>query len=398
MTHEQEFFIQILSDHLNGRPTEYKRDLNGEEVDWESIKKLAITHQVDGIVYTQCKNFMPDELRELYRKKFMGTLFRYTNRIALMQEVEAVFRQKGLFYFTVKGITVSKLYPRPALRTMADCDIVTHREEMGEVIQSLCAVGFVGPDTMTLEQWGGERNQLHFEVHDRLVQEGEYASSRQASFFNHYDDYVTDHMLDPSFHFLFLLMHLRKHFLNRGVGIRQFMDLAVMIRNEPTLRWEWIEEILRTLKFVKYAHVCYALIDYWFGIKAPVDYQPLGEDFVEQISIQILLNGVFGFADGRGRKNDAQTALVITSGPNWLRRIKILWKKTFLSYEIMRGYPGCAFVDGKRWLMPVAWVKRLFILLSRKDKTRSMSVIKSSNASQEELEEREQLLRGMGLI
>lgn len=398
MTFEQLIFIKVISDHLNGRISEYMQDIKLDILDWNSLIKLANLHQVEGIIYKQCKDYMPEKVKSLQSKSFAATLYYYSNRKTLMCETETELQKKNLFYFTVKGFSVAENYPKPALRTMADCDIVTRREDMKEVITTLRSLGFSGSVTTTHEQWGGERNQLHFEVHDRLVQEGEYASPTQAAFFNRYDKYVTNHSLDSSFHFLFLLMHLRKHFLNRGVGIRQFMDLAVMIRNVQTLRWDWMEEQLCALGLADYAHACYALVDRWFGIKAPIDYPLMEDNFAELVTEKILSNGVFGFSNKENRRVNGQTALLITKGPFWLRKAKIVLKKAFLNYEIMRGYPGYSFVDGKPWLLPIAWGKRFTMILTTKDKTHIISSIKSSSFSKDEMDAREKLLRGMGLI
>ena len=70
----------------------------------------------------------------------------------------------------------------------------------------------------------------------------------------------------------------------------------------------------------------------------------------------------------------------------------------FLSYEIMRGYSECEFVDGKPWLLPIAWGKRLIGILRRKDKSNTMEVIKNSFIHESELDERRELLNKMGLL
>ena len=393
MTAEKAFFLRVLSDHLSGRATG-----PAEGLDWEVLCRLSRSHQVDGIVYYQCKDFVPADMRAVFERAFSATIYYCTNRSALMNEIASALRGKRMFFFTVKGFTVAQHYPLPMLRTMGDCDIVLHRDDIPQAAAMLVGMGFHGSDTVSVQQWGCDKDGLHFEIHDRLVQEGEYATAAQAGFFNDYDRYVTDGVLDSSFHFLFLLMHLRKHFLNRGVGIRQFMDLAVMIRNNPDLRWDWIEESLQRLELRKFAHVCFALIDKWFGISAPVKADPLPDSLTEKIAGKTLDGGVFGYQDEQNRFSDARTALIQGGGPLWLRRMKVLLSKTFLSYENMRGYAGCGFLDGRPYLLPFAWLKRLGMILRRKDKTATIRTIRSSMIPAAELKERDRLLRDMGLL
>ena len=393
MDREQSIFIKILSDHLNHRPTDAFKDL-----DWPVISNLAHIHNVEGIVYFQCKELMPENIKSKHEQAFYSTLYDFSNRRQLMKNVAHSLVEERLAFITVKGLGVAQYYPHPELRTMGDCDLIVHRKNFSGTIRVLQSLGFSGSNITSVQQWGGDFQNYHFEVHDRLVQEGEYATIRQAAFFNDYDRYVYNNSLDVSFHFLYLLMHLRKHFLNHGVGIRQFMDLAVMIREEQELDWSWIRVQLHKLELQKFADVCYALIDRWFHIEVPVDYTLLSEKDYDQITVKILKNGVFGFHDLDNRKANAYTALLKAKGPMIIRRCSILLKSIFLSYELMRGYEGCEFVDGRPWLMPVAWAKRLFFIISRKDNTSTVNVIKNNLTTNSSLDERQRLLQKMGLL
>ena len=393
MNNEHQYFIKILSDHLSTRTSEPAPD-----IDWTIITNLSRSHQVEGIVYFQCKDFMPRWMNEQFEEAYAKTLYMYANRKVLTNTVINTLKNKGVFVFLVKGLRVSIYYPVPALRTMGDCDVVVHREDISCVHQILKSMGFDSKGIKSLEQCGFDKSGMHFEVHDRLVQEGEYATNRQAAFFNNYDVYVNDSGLDPSFHFLFLLMHLRKHFLNHGVGIRQFMDLTVEIQRNKNLNWEWIEEKLRFLGLSQFAHVCYSLVETWFGIKTPVDYKLPDNSFINQVTEKILSDGVFGFDNKLNKNVDAYTALVIAKGPMWFRRVAVIWRKVFLNYEIMRGYEDCHFVDKRPWLMPVAWCKRFINIVTRKDNTRAVSVVKNSLISNTELDMRKELLEKMGLL
>lgn len=51
------------------------------------------------------------------------------------------------------------------------------------------------------------------------------------------------------------------------------MDIAVLIKYGPKLDWTWIEKKLTKLDLADFAHICYSLIEAWFGIKAPVNYK-----------------------------------------------------------------------------------------------------------------------------
>ena len=130
-----------------------------------------------------------------------------------------------------------------------------------------------GLESENVHEWPCERNGLHFELHDLLIKNDEQATKKQLRFFRDLMPYVKENTLDWNYHFLFMIAHLRKHFLFSGVGIRQFMDIAVLIKDGPDLDWKWIEKKLGELEIRRFAHACYSLIEYWFGITPPISFK-----------------------------------------------------------------------------------------------------------------------------
>ena len=391
MIQEKEFFLRVLSDHLAGRKT-----VSAAGLDWEKIVAYANTQQLGGIVEMQCRGFMSNDALVCLKKKRNAAIYCYKKYQAALDEIGEAFHTMGISFFVVKGLDVAQYYPLPALRTMGDCDIVVPHHQMRDAVAEMKRMGFAGESEDTAQQWGASRHGMTFELHDALVQHGEFTNRRQRTFFNCFEQYVDGGRLDRSFHFLFLLMHLRKHFLNYGAGFRQFMDLAVMIQKEPALDWRWIEENLSALKLRNFAHNCYALLERWFGISAPVEYAALEKDFYEEITEQVFSGGVFGMDDENNLNNAAKTALARTSGPLWLRRIRRMMRDIFPSYQMMRGYSGCEYLYDRPYLLPVAWVQRIFMLLG-KHRSNPARTERSALISDDEVEPRRKLLDRMGL-
>ena len=107
---------------------------------------------------------------------------------------------------------------------------------------------------------------------------------------------------------------------------------------------------------------------------------------------------MFGFSDDENKDADSYTALINTKGPMWFRRIRILTQKVFLKYNIIKGCPEYTFVDGRKWLLPVAWIKRFFIILKRENRMDTIGIMNRSFISKDELDDRKKLLESMGLI
>ena len=357
MTREQIIFLQILSDHLHGRET-----APAEGVDWAAVERIARDHQVARMVYVQCRDFLPEGVRTGLAEKNASELY-YYGRVKLFDQVTQGLTEAGVPFFTVKGLNVAKLYPVPALRTMGDCDIVVHPEDKEKAHGAFEKLGFRVDGKEELE-WGYWKNDLEFELHDHLLYD-EVVNERNGLAFSKSAWEMTHRVegqryeLDQSFHFVFLLLHLRKHIVGFGVGFRQFMDLAVVMRS-CALDWPWIEATLDKLELRRFAETCFTLLERWFEVPPPFACRDMTDEFYEEATAKIFGNGVFGFKDHRNKENSTANAILFKPGPRIWIRIKSLIGSAFPPYRHMRHVPQYAFINGRPWLLPAAWIYRVY--------------------------------------
>ena len=392
MTLEQEFFIQILSDHIRKEKTNPRFD-----IDWKSVAKLARSHQVEGIVFFQCRDFMSEDVKSSFRQAYGTYFFSFANRKALYKEVITVLNQENISFISVKGFSIADYYPVPSLRTMGDCDLIVHRQDMPATMSIMRGLGFSGIDNKKAHDWECVRNDFLFELHDSLVESADHINALQEQFFNQYDFFVNDGQLNWNFHFLYLLMHLRKHFMNSGVGIRQFMDIAVLLAYGPGFDWRWIKEKLEELELSKFAKVCFSLIETWFGVKSPFDCFDLDPSFSDTVTEKLLSNGVFGDNNKENQGNYERNVLNRRKGSLWLNRLLMLLRFAFPSYSYMRSYPGCGYVDGRVYLLPVSWIHRFILYLKQKNRTTVSGKIKAALSPEAKLNDQREFLEKMGL-
>ena len=287
--------ISILRDHLLNQKTKNRADF-----DWNELLRLSKVHEVTGIIYFQCKEFIPQNLWSDFESAYAAAMFYYSNRVKAMRFIADLLSENHIPFFSVKGLEVAKYYPFPGLRTMGDNDIVVEPGRLSEVVSILKEHGFVESDGTGEHVWNCDYKGMHFEFHDRLT-DNDARTEKQQSFFDNFIPYVEKNNLDWNYHLLFLIMHLRKHFMNSGVGLRQFMDIAVVAKNREELDWGWIEDKLQELKLQKFAHACFSLIEDWFEIIVPVPFTKLDMGLTIEVTEKILNNGVFGFADKKTR-------------------------------------------------------------------------------------------------
>ncbi len=338
----KKIFIDILSDYLNKR--ESKIDMRS--VDKECLINLAKKHNVAGVVYHQTNI---QELKGLY----YATLYMNANR---EDEEKQVFQAIAKFdYFPIKGQCIAFFYPVPQLRTMGDTDIVIREKDKLAVHTILCEkLGYVNK-TQGVTVWNYNRCGTELEIHTKMINAKYDYDQKYEDYFLQCWDYVNNHELNWNFHFLYLIVHLRKHFMNSGVGIRQFMDIACVELN-VNLDWQWLEKEARTIELFDFMKTVLSYINIWFGIASPYNDKIIEQDIFERSTELILNNGVFGFDNKENAINvDANQYL---DGQN--NDIKdIIIGRLFPSREQMVREKYMR--EGQtKMLLPIAWGKRIW--------------------------------------
>lgn len=402
MTREQEFFLQVLSDHLNGRATNPPDGL-----DWPQIAKYAKSHEVEGIVYHQCKDYLSkhEELASVndrLSKATAAAVFYYANNCYAFTELEKIYKEENVSFFSVKGLILAKLYPIPAFRTMGDLDIVLHPEDRERTHKKIIELGYSYKQSSLAKCYSRANQSL--EIHDRLVYDNEERNFKRKNFYNSYWDYAsqseknsTYYRLNWNFHFAFLVDHLMKHFTVDGVGFRQFLDLAVVVQRVQDLDWIWIEQKLSEVGLWSFTLSSLTFCKRWWGIKIPVNLNwTIDEDTFQDSTELIFRNGVFGFDNADHQINAVGKEADTVHVPAILRSCILFLRRLFQPYEKMKNLPYCYFLIGKKYLLPVAWIYRFFYVL--KNKKQSVDVWKKiALNSSGILDKREKMLERWGL-
>lgn len=322
-------------------------------------------------------------------QSYLHAISTYTQRRALLAQIIGAF--SVIPYYTVKGISVAQYYPVPQLRTMGDCDLIVHESDKEKAKEILLSLGF---EEHTGEwddmEWHFEKQGLDFELHHRLLYDEAVNTEQEKAFADSARDYVLEHELDVNFHFVYLLIHLKKHMLNRGVGIRQFMDLAVMNKNAGLDR-EQVSVFLQQAGIEKFAEVCSALCSRWFEISLPVDTPEISDEFFNHATETILSNGVFGF---EAPVDDEKRIL---NNINKSGKMRSIIGHFFPSYKTCCITPKYKWINGKSYLLPLLWIYRIcWALFSEKSKS-CVEYISAIAGSDKAMDERNRKLSVRGL-
>jgi len=389
MNNDIKFYINVLSDFINERKTKPT-----ENIDWEKIKEYAYNHNTNGIVFYQCRDFMPKEIYVHFNSLYMAEIYSYGKRINLTRSISDSFIKNNITYCLLKGTIVSSNYPIPALRTMGDSDFLVKQENIEKAYKLMDELGF------TLEASLNERayykNNLEFEIHYSLNYEKDISDS-EIDFYNSAFNYINNNVLDKSYHFIFLLLHLKKHLLNAGIGFRQFMDLAVEIKKSD-LDWNFIYKEIDKMNLTKFMNTCLFLTYEWFGIKNDREIVSLDKSFIEEATLKILKNGVQGFSDKENNENTAFNKISDGKKVNFFSKTKYIMELYFPSYDYFKNDVNYRFLQNKKYLLPIAWIYRFYLSIKNNNALFEIKrSIKGIFMSKKEIEKRKSNKDNWGL-
>ena len=213
------------------------------------VMKLSQAHTVDGLV---AGVFMDNKvaLQESADKEDLlmdlaanDAIHRktYAKHCSVVAELDSLMAFHHIPYFVFKGTAVASHYPRPSLRTMGDVDFYVSPQDIKRAIDILEEAWKVKvEDGESEKHLSFTYKSIPFELHHRVETFG--SAKHQLRFDNlinegvrHTDTYKVDggsaQMLPPEEDIITVFKHMFNHLLVEGVGLRQVVDVAVLLND-----------------------------------------------------------------------------------------------------------------------------------------------------------------------
>lgn len=401
MTYEQSFFLTCLADHCHGRKTPRPAGI----IDLNALYNTATAHSLAGLVYIQCRDWMDE--RSYFYTAFLGDVFYSVNRTEMLREISERFERERIPHILMKGAVLRDTWPVPELRSMGDVDLIIHTQDR-ETSDRIMINDF-GCRKMVDNHavWTYYCGKLEFEVHDHMFYESLANRCDYRKFFDSVWDHVqkesvfgiSSEMLyipDTSFHFLYLMAHTAKHVINKGIGFRSFLDMVFLAHTANELDWDYMESVLEELQLLDFTRTCFALCEEWFKVQMPLGEKKISHRFFQETTEKVLQDGIFGLDNRQNEAAHSAKELKKSTYPYWISVIILTFQKLFPPYEDMQLIPWYSWVDGKPWLMPLAWIYRWFYCLFHKRKT-AFSQLTEPVVKKVIIETREHSIREWGL-
>lgn len=362
-------------------------DLSKE--DWRALFRLADSQGVLPMIYQTVYNCPSAKAHSDIIKPYFGTVSEQV-AIQVMKTTEfLVIYQKlcdlGVKPLIVKGLVCRNIYPLPDYRPSTDEDVfilpeqfdICHREFMDfgmqllkedEDIHEVHEVSY-WKDPMLLyielhkslfptdSDAYGDFNQFFVGAHDRAIQETIQG--------------VPVYTLNYTEHLFYLICHAFKHFMGSGIGIRQVCDITLFANHYGNeIDWDVILDQCKKISAEHLVATIFQIGEKYLTFNPEQACYP--ESFRElAVNEEELLNdmfegGVLGNKD-LSRIHSSNITLNAVSAGKQGKESKGLVLKTIFPprkylvkwYKYLEKYP---------FLLPVAWVSRIFKYLTQIDK------------------------------
>lgn len=243
-----------------------------------------------------------------------------------------LMEENGIAYAVFKGLAVARHYPEPFVRTMGDVDFYVPKEDFLRAVEVIEHGLHVEMDKEEVDKhysfdWQGIRFEMHYQIET-------FGNRRHQRRFNRMiDETMAEHtdsftvcdsdgnetevcVLPPEEDLIVVFKHWFNHLLVEGVGLRQTLDLAVLLN----VYWDKINigqlmTALDGIGYMKAFRAMLAMMKRYLGLDWLDNffvYDRCDERYADKLMAAVMESGNFGRKAYRnhttGKKKSMETA------------------------------------------------------------------------------------------
>lgn len=229
------------------------------------------------------------------------------------------FLENGFRSCILKGQAAARLYPRPELRQSGDIDIWLEgdRQKVVDFLRSRFPVKKVVYHHCDVQILKGMGVEVHFtpswmnnSISNARLQR--WFSEHSAGQFSNFDSRLEFCVPTLSFDAVYMLIHIYRHVLEEGIGLRQLLDYYYLLQNLTDADRQAAVKELKQLKLLRFAGAVMFVLQEVFGMQSDVMYVAPEAGWGSFLLDEILRSGNFGRHDPRNSHKKGEGILAHT--------------------------------------------------------------------------------------
>lgn len=367
-----EAFLTAVSAFLRNE----KAELSLSEELWRELMVLAEQQKLLPAVLEAVGGSMPKTLTDDAKRRVRLLVAEQLRRTEEFKKTYSELNERGLLPLVVKGIVCRSVYAKPDMRSSSDEDLYICGD-YERFHSAMTEMGFAAsePDYKNDHEARYTRNGLLIEGHWELFPK---TNSVLDSFNELTDSFwsraqtvtvegISIKTLSPTDHFVFLLLHAFKHFVNSGVGIRQLCDVAQWAKHYE-IDYDSVRKIAKNARAEKFCSAVFDAGERYFGMSFPEGWERVDST---ALIVDALDGGIYGSADMDRKHSGNMTLGALAASRNDKKAFPLL-NAMFPPRRVMEhSYP---WVQKSTLLLPAAWTLRAVRYLKHGDRSASESI------------------------
>lgn len=278
--------------------------------DLGALYDLTFKHNLVPIIYDVLRkndDFNPSSNK--FRETAINQIVMQQQRTEQFLNIYQKLLAANLKPLVIKGLICRQLYPQSDFRCSSDEDIWIKPEDFNTCFQVLTDNNFrctnkqlITDDFLnTVQTINFTNNILTIEVHINPFGTSDNLHKQMNNYFkNVFDDSIsieienqTIYTLNPTNHYLFLIIHLYKHFISAGVGIRQVLDILIFYQHyQKDIDNNKIKTILKDLHINNLYDAIMQIGKKYLGFNLIPNNQTIKN--IDKLTDNLIENGCFG--------------------------------------------------------------------------------------------------------
>lgn len=287
---EQDIFFELLRASIWQCKADVAPYARQGEWKWKNILHALNDHGLVGVaadaIMSLPDEFKPSMKNQMNLMQYVAALTQSRSKFNdVTAEVFSILQQNGLHPVLLKGQVLESYYPQRTHRSCGDVDVFLHPDEYEkacDLVNEYCGRSDKSEGLFEdrVHYHVTSKSGIEIEVHRKA---GETPDPDQFDVFNEWaEDMLKPEkcstmmvgdvkVLIPSnrFNLVFNYQHLAKHFASKGIGIRQFVDWALLMHayaSEPEDFWTLIDADMKKHVRMKAWQILQGILVYQLGL------------------------------------------------------------------------------------------------------------------------------------
>lgn len=306
-------------------------------VSFPALEKVSGQVEVPVIVYVSWERAAKAiQNRNVVHRKAVGEVYR-------------TFVDNGFSCCVLKGQATAALYPRSDLRQNGDIDIWVGggREKVMEYLRrnyKIHKVRYIHADVKMSEKI---RVEVHFTpswmfspLANRRLQR--WFTTHASEQFSHFDESLQASVPTLRFNGVYMMLHIYRHLLEEGVGLRQLMDYYFLLRHLDEVDRKVVVQDLRHLGLLRFAGAVMQVLAEVFLLEEKNMLCPPSPRKGRLLLEEIFISGNFGRSDPVFANKQSKKEGILAHGWRKIKRnlrflilspSEVLWMPFFVTWQ-----------------------------------------------------------------